>query len=295
MLALAPGVVYLHEPFNMDYAHPGKCTARFPYRFTYVTDENETAYARALARTIALRFNVWAEMRATSQVWRPLWDALGYARLRWQGARTLVKDPLAVFSTVWLARRFDMAVVVLVRHPAAFAGSIKRFDWVAPFDELLAQPLWRRDWLGEMGEAVGSAHSWPIVDQAALLWRLVYAGVRRWQSEHPDWIFIRHEDLSRAPVTGFETLYQQLGLSFSRQIAEEIEAHSSTDNPAAAPAGESAPGLRLNSRANIWNWRHRLDAEEVRRVRELTQPVASAWYKDDDWRPPATAAEGGGS
>jgi hypothetical protein len=286
MLALAPGVVYLHEPFNMDYAHPGKCTAQFPYRFTYITDENETEYGPALARTFALRYNAWAEMRATGQVWRPLRDALGYTRLRWQGTRTLVKDPLAVFSTEWLARRFDMSVVVLIRHPAAFAGSIKRFGWSAPFAELMAQPLWRRDWLDSLADTVALAHTWPIVDQAALLWRLVYAGVQRWQTEHPDWHFIRHEDLSRNPVARFEALYGALGLTFDAEIADAVRAHSSPDNPTAAPAGESAPGLRLHSRANIWNWRQRLTEAEVRRVRELAEPVAAAWYDAADWHPP---------
>ena len=76
MLALAPRVAYIHEPFNMDYAHPGKCTAHFPYRFTYITTENEAAYRQPLRRTIGLHYNVWPEVRQRGQLWPPLRDTL---------------------------------------------------------------------------------------------------------------------------------------------------------------------------------------------------------------------------
>ncbi len=283
MLSLAPHVAYIHEPFNMDYAHPGKCTAHFPYRFTYVTAENEAAYLSPLQRTIGLRYNFWPEVRATGQLWPPLKDALGFWRLRQRGYRALVKDPLAVFSAAWLAERFDMAVVVLIRHPAAFAGSIKRFGWSSPFQELLDQPLLLRDWLGPFAGDMRAAVDWDIVDQAALMWQLVYTVVRTYQQEHPNWIFVRHEDLSRSPRAEFEVLYRWLGLAFSAEIAAKIREHSSPDNPAAAPAGESAPDLKLNSQANIWNWRARLTPTEVARVRARTETLAAAFYDAAVW------------
>ena len=34
-----------------------------------------------------------------------------------------------------------------------------------------------------------------IVDQAILLWRIIYSQVRHYQRAHPDWIYIRHEDI----------------------------------------------------------------------------------------------------
>ncbi len=283
MLALAPQVAYIHEPFNMDYAHPGKCTAHFPYRFTYVTAENEGAYLQPLRRTIGLQYNFWPELRASRRLWSPLRDALGFWRLRQGGYRALVKDPMAVFSAAWLATRFDMAVVLLIRHPAAFAGSIKRFGWRSPFDELLDQPLLLRDWLEPFAADMRAAVDWDIVDQAALMWQLVYTVVRGYQQAHPDWLFVRHEDLSRNPRAEFEALYRRLGLAFSADIAAQIREHSSSDNPAAAPAGESAPDLKLNSQANIWNWRQRLTSAEIARIRARTETVAAAFYSDADW------------
>ena len=283
MLALAPQVAYIHEPFNMDYAHPGKCTAHFPYRFTYVTVENEAAYLPPLRRTIGLRYNFWPEVRASGQLGLPLRDALGFWRLRRGQYRALVKDPMAVFSAAWLAERFDMAVVILIRHPAAFAGSIKRFGWHSPFQELLDQPLLMRDWLHPFAGDMRAAVDWHIVDQAALMWQLVYTVVRGYQQAHPTWLFVRHEDLSRSPRAQFEALYRQLGLAFSTEIAAKIREHSGPDNPTAAPAHESAPDLKLNSLANIWNWRERLTPAEIARVRARTETLAAAFYDADDW------------
>lgn len=283
MLALAPQVAYIHEPFNMDYAHPGKCTARFPYRFTYVTTENEQPYLRPLRRTIGLRYNFWPELRTSGQLWPSLRDTLGFWRLRRRCYRALVKDPLAIFSAAWLAEQFDMAVVVLIRHPAAFAGSIKRFGWHSPFHELLDQPLLLRDWLEPFAADMRAAVDWDIVDQAALMWQLVYSVVRSYQQAHPDWIFVRHEDLSRHPHAGFEALYRRLGLAFSAEIAAQIHEHSNPNNPTMAPTGESAPDLKLNSRANIWNWQQRLTLAEIVRVRARTEATAAAFYDEADW------------
>jgi hypothetical protein len=45
MLAEAPAVFYIHEPFSVS--HPpgaGICKARFTYWFTYITRKNEAAY-----------------------------------------------------------------------------------------------------------------------------------------------------------------------------------------------------------------------------------------------------------
>ncbi len=65
-----------------------------------------------------------------------------------RGATPLVKDPIALFSAEWLAATFDMRVLVMIRHPAAFAASIRRRGWRHRFADFLEQPLLMRDLLG---------------------------------------------------------------------------------------------------------------------------------------------------
>ncbi len=52
----------------------------------------------------------------------------------------------------------------------------------------------------------------PLFDQAILLWRIIHYQVLRFQEEHLEWIFIRHEDISKDPLTGFQNLFEKLNL-----------------------------------------------------------------------------------
>ena len=286
MLALAPEVVYFHEPFNSDYYDPGRCGARFQYRFTYVTRENERPYLTAIGRTAGLRYNWPGALRSARSVQdvRRTWQAgQAFRAHRKAGQRALFKDPLALLSAEWLAERFDMATIVVIRHPAAFVSSIKRFNWRSPLAELLAQPLLMRDYLApfaaEMAEYAGDRY--PVVEQAAVFWKLLYFMVAAYRDRHPDWCFVRHEDLSREPLTGFEALYAFCDLPFTAEIAAQILAFTSPDNP--DDIGSQTGVARVNSRANIWSWKQRLLPEEIAAVRDLTRPVADQFYAPEDW------------
>src|SRR5690606_22492760 len=96
MLAAAPGVGYIKEPFNLGH-RPGVCTARFPYWFTHVTGRSDPAYAEALARTLAFDYDVPAELRVVRRprdVARLARDGAHALRHRLRGSRPLMKDPI---------------------------------------------------------------------------------------------------------------------------------------------------------------------------------------------------------
>jgi len=256
ILAASPDTTYLHEPFHLDH-DPGMCAARFPYWFTYVCEENEAPYLEPIARM--------------------LHDARrGDAGSGQRHRRPLIKDPIAVFSAPWLARRFDTRNVVLIRHPAAFAGSLKEKGWTHPFAHFLLQPSLMRDHLEPFaGDILRFAREErDVVDQAALLWKVIYATILRYRERHPDWIYLRHEDLSKDPVEGFRAVFDKVGLEFSAETERAIVTHSF------APA---AAGLRRDSRANIDTWKQRLTGAEIERVRAAVAGVSGEFYADREW------------
>src|SRR5205085_10560791 len=129
----SPSVCYIHEPFNLHY-RPGLCTATFPYWFTYVTQENEAASYEPLKDTLAFRFHIGREFpalrcRSLRYAGRMLNNFKRFSINRLRHATPLLKDPIALFSAEWLASRFDMNVIVMIRHPAAFASSLRRLNW----------------------------------------------------------------------------------------------------------------------------------------------------------------------
>jgi hypothetical protein len=176
-----------------------------------------------------------------------------------------------------------MDVIVMIRHPAAFAGSLKRFGWHSPLDELLQQPTLLHDYLGDYSAEIATfaRPERPIIEQAAVFWKVLYAVVASYQRRYPHWTFLRHEDVSRAPQTHFRDLFAKLGVTYTDAAAAEIVRTSSPDNPADLPAGEVS--LHLDSRANVWNWKQRLTPYEIATVRSLSAPVSDWFYAESDW------------
>jgi hypothetical protein len=187
-----------------------------------------------------------------------------------------------VFSAEWLWASFDVAPVVLVRHPAAFASSLKRLQWTHPFEDFLDQPLLMRDVLSPFEQEVREFAAWdhPIVDQSILLWRLIHHAIALYRNRHPDWLFVRHEDLARDPIGGFAGIFDRLGLRFDEVAESQIRAHSDPSNPIeVAQAGV----VKRDSRSSIWTWKSRLSDEEIERVRKGVGTVAEEFYSPTDW------------
>ena len=61
---------------------------------------------------------------------------------------------MAFFSAEWLADRFDMNVVIVIRHPAAFVSSVKKLNWHHPMSHFLEQPALMREHLYPFEEQI---------------------------------------------------------------------------------------------------------------------------------------------
>jgi hypothetical protein len=180
---------------------------------------------------------------------------------------------------------------VTIRHPAAFVSSLKRLNWPFDFREFLDQPFLMRDILypfkSEM-EAVsvesspGNEKAFDIITQASWLWRIAYQVVADYQEQFPEIRVVRHEDLSREPLEGFRSLYEYLGLQFTKKAQAKILGSSSSDNPQELSKSDRY-GTRLNSRANLDNWKRRLESGEIECIRQITQAVAQRYYPDLGW------------
>lgn len=118
--------------------------------------------------------------------------------------------------------------------------------------------------------------------QAALLWRVIYRSVARMIDQHPSFILVRHEDLSLDPLNGFRSLYKKLGLDFTPKAKEAILNASSSENPDEL-SEKKVHSVKLDSLANIANWKKRLSEGEIRRVRDITGEVTELCYPDAEW------------
>jgi hypothetical protein len=286
MLAASGEVGYVHEPFNI-YRGPGICRARFSRWYTYIRPGTDGEIAAEFRRLLAFRYNYGAQalsVRSTEDVKALLRDGGRFLGFRIKHARPLLKDPMALFSAEWIAEAFDAQVVVVVRHPAAFASSIKLDGWTHPFSHFTDQPALIDDHLRPFkDEITGFAHEeHDILEQAALLWRLIHSTIDGYRSRHPEWLFVRHEDLSRDPVGGFRNLYEALGLRYTAEAREAVLRSSSPSNSIDRDTN-SRLFLARDSRANVDNWRRRLTSAEVDCIRTKVADVSPLFYGDDEW------------
>jgi hypothetical protein len=176
MLAADSNVAYVSEPLNVSH-RPGVFRAPVKHWYTYINGENENQYLPAFHELLNFEYHTLLEIRSI----RSGRDFLRMGRDfhtffigNMQGRRALIKDPLAVFSAPWFAQTLNCQVVITVRHPAAFASSLKRLNWHFDFHNLMDQPALMRDHLEVDRVEMESIQPADIISQAALLWRMIY-------------------------------------------------------------------------------------------------------------------------
>ncbi len=201
---------------------------------------------------------------------------------RQQHLRPLLKDPIAIFSADWIFSNFNTQNIILIRHPAAFVGSLKRMNWRFDFNNFLQQPKLIKTHLAQYKENMLTPNK-DIIEEGSLLWCCIHKVIIYYQRHYPHWIYKRHEDISTNPITEFRVLYDLLGIEFTHRIEKKILQMTSFTNPPDVIKNGRVHQLKRNSRANIKTWKQRLTPEEIKKIRSLTEPIACYFYSDEDW------------
>ena len=288
MLTKSSQLYYIHEPFNPDY-RPGTgiCNVRFNHYQTYISPANESSYYKPIKQMLEGKYSLAAGIlacRSIAEIKKVWYQKKKFQKYQRRHMLPLIKDPIALMSAEWLGRRFDINVVIMIRHPAAFVASMKRLNWgFDPSRWALSQPLLIRDYLSPFEEELRILRDSKsdIIDQTALFWKVLYFVVLKYKEKYQDWIYLRHEDVSLNPLVEFKRLYQRLGLDFSDEVQEQIAVYSNASNPSHARGTDKL--LKLNSKKVISHWKKALSAQEVRRIKERVEEVSKYFYSDSDW------------
>ncbi len=286
MLEASDHVAYINEPLNpltRDVLVP----LRVAGQYSYICPANEEDFLGPFERLLSFRYPTRTEIgavRSVADVLRMGRRWAQFAAARSSGKRPLLKDPFAVFSAPWFSQRLGCRVVMTVRHPVAVVSSFVRLGWRVDFEAILSQPLLVRDLLcsfePEMRRMMHQRRDG--VGQACLLWNMIYSVVHRYATEFPSFIVVRHEDFSTDAVGRYKRLYASLGLEFCERAERTIRAASSDINPSEVDVSQPH-GVRIDSRANLENWRHRLESRDVGRIQELTGELAARFYGELSW------------
>lgn len=293
MVSAAPHVGYLNEPFNPRVA-PRIPGAAMSFWFPYLSSHNVTRDTRAaIADLLRHKYPLRSELRrgqGAKDTLRSARDFGQWSIRRWRHDRPLLKDPIALLSTEWLVEEFSVIPVVLVRHPGAFASSVRARGASHPFSDFLAQTQLMDQHLSQYAEQIQdfARHKRDLMEQAALIWNILNSYVITMQARHPEWLILRHEDLCRDPMGEFARIFRYLHLELTDHASKTIQDHSSAGN---AVTGKDSSEFRRDSNAVRWSWLARLTPQETASLRRAVENVADHFYGPADWEPPCPEVE----
>jgi hypothetical protein len=290
VLATAPSVFYLHEPFN--FGSPNTLTSvRTNLWYPYLTEQDGKECVDEIGDALQLNLRVLNDIpllwRHPKAIARRLLLAGQLALLRCRPEyRVLIKDPLALLAAPWFERNFGAFPLILIRHPAAFVSSLKIKQWYPPFQSILSQPRLMDEHFRESAEDIArlaTAKTRDIVSEGAFFWKLLYEVVGKYQRQHAKWLFIRHEDASREPHRVFQKAFLDLGLKYTPATEVFITRTTTGNDRRYVLESTSEDNVVRNSIENVSVWKERLSNAEVDRIRETVGEVGQLFYSDDEW------------
>jgi hypothetical protein len=284
MLSGAPNVGYIQEPFNIGI-RIGVSPKPLRYWFQHICDRNAAGYHSALEQLLRFQYPLRSNLaraeraRDLAKIAR---DQALFVLHQMRNDTPLIKDPIALLSAEWLHETFDMSVLVMIRHPAAFCSSLKIRGWKFDFRNFLDQRLLMEKYLHPFHQRLQeyARNERSVIDQGILLWTCLHYVIAQYREQHSNWLYVRHEDLSLDPLAWFQSIYSSFGLEFTQRVRKSILKSSGSHNPAEFSTRRE---FMRNSRLNIWNWKERLEPHEIDTIREGTCHIADLFYAEDEW------------
>lgn len=284
MLSLSPKVSYIHEPFNPGYP-PNAHTFKYWFQYVRNDDPESGKYKQFIDHILHFKYPFLTSLKYAKSI--DDFKMIIKRNLQFLSYRNkttpLLKDPIALFSAEWLSKTFNTQNVIVIRHPAAFAGSLKRKNWKFPFSHFLKQEALMTNYLKPFRDEIKfhTLKEQDIIEQASLLWKIFHHVILTYKKNYPNWIFLKHEDLSKDPVKRFEELYGQLDIRFSSKLSHKILEYSGQTNQVSPEKGREL--LRRDSESNIMSWKARLNSKEIKQIRQNVEEISSQFYEPNEW------------
>jgi hypothetical protein len=197
------------------------------------------------------------------------WPGSGHRLADYRGRlarrpQVIVKEVAAFPSTEWVVERWDPMVLIIFRHPAAYAASVRNLkqdaEELGRLRLLCAEPSLREGRLAARMRRLEGIED-PL-EASVASWGIRTSVVLEALGRHPDWLVVHYEDLARDPIPGFRALYAKLGLTWDGGLEAWVRGRISADS------GGTYSTARLSA-SRIDAWRGQLSPGEIARVRRI--------------------------
>jgi hypothetical protein len=200
-------------------------------------------------------------------------------------SHNIIKDPFAVFFIEHLLEHFKVLPIFSIRHPAAFYYSVKKAGWDIDIESFMSQEnLMELEHLLKLKKRVLSkgVGNLNYLERQTTIWNFIYAHIYHLKEKHPDFLYLRHEDVSNNPIKYFDQVFKYCGLELTDKIRQNIKKNTSKNNSVELTQ-PNVQNIKRNSKELVKVWKNKLSKEEIQKIRLETQLVSSKFYKDNDW------------
>ena len=260
VLAAAKHTGYHHEPFNLVHARYWNIPTRYWFETVRMGMHFESHFKRYLSGFFG---GSALPLIRISKNAKGVLRGFRTALVNFNNTRLVIKDPLALFATPWIAATFQPSVVILTRHPAAFVHSVLNEHWQHDFSHFLEQEELAK-FLSPFRHEIEQVDPADPLANAIITWKLIHQRILDYQQKYPSWIIVRFEDLVLNPEMRFAELAEKLQLDFIG-MQKYIE-----------------KTIRPDRRDR---WQESLSPAVCEKIRRETEFLSTHWYSALDWEP----------
>ncbi len=285
VLAAGSGRAYLYEPFNL-HKTLSHSEVIFDRWYTYLTKDTDARildgldtiiFAKHVARRVAAKFG---QVQRPSDLLRLLRFVLISGRIRAAREALIIKDPIALLSAGFLADRYGLRVVQLLRHPCGFVEAILRRKSRFPIAHLTGQTSLMADhlepWRHRLAEAEAADDA---LVEAATVWAALNDMALRRAEADPRFLVVRHEDIATDPDQMFGTISAHCGLAVTAAIEAAMRERFRQGGASDARVHKADKHYtRRDPAVATSKWRARLTEQQIAAIWGIAGPVAAAYY-----------------
>lgn len=190
--------------------------------------------------------------------------------------RHLIKDPTAPFILDWITSKYDLDVVIVVRHPAGFVSSIIKLGWNVDFNIFLRQERLLADLIGPYKQLLVKYNYRKMdVAKGAVFWCIInfvlWEYIKKYQ-----YVWIRYEDICNDPIKEFKRLFNKINLTWNEQVEKTLQSSISSN---ITFSDNITHKLERNTKkmANIWI--ERLTSEKLQIIQDIVSIFDLPFYE----------------
>lgn len=268
MLGFAPNVLYYREPCHPRRNGMDPASSEQIWSKIVPEDGQDIFFERTLSRAFQGHF------------WRGCGFSLtDYSNRAVISPRVIVKEVASFASTEWVYKTWFPEVLVIMRHPGAYAESVRKLHQgpseLTRLELLTTNPILMGKYKDMISAALSHVNSG--VDASIVAWAIrtrVYLDAK---AHHQDWRLVHYENIARAPVEEMKKIYCALSLSWNEDVKTRILATTTKDTK-----GSYSTSRKVGSRIDAW--RTELPEETRSLARHMLEILDIPYYRSaSDW------------